>query len=65
MISQALCIHESTVTRHLSDYVLCKKLRPENGGNQSKLSATQTTCLIEYLTDKTYSHIYHVVIHEQ
>ncbi|MGL5291590.1 MAG: helix-turn-helix domain-containing protein, partial [Vibrionaceae bacterium] len=39
MISQALRIHESTVARHLSDYVLCEKLKPENGGSQSKLSA--------------------------
>ncbi|EGQ8672068.1 helix-turn-helix domain-containing protein, partial [Vibrio cholerae] len=42
MISQALRIHESTVARHLSDYVLSEKLKPENGGSQSKLSATQT-----------------------
>lgn len=39
MISQALRIHESTVARHLSDYLLSEKLRPENGGNQSQLSA--------------------------
>ncbi|GHZ41440.1 IS630 family transposase [Vibrio cholerae] len=35
MISQALRIHESTVARHLSDYVLSEKLKPENGGSQS------------------------------
>ncbi|MCU3204392.1 helix-turn-helix domain-containing protein, partial [Enterobacter hormaechei subsp. hoffmannii] len=40
MISQALRIHESTVARHLSDYVLSEKLKPENGGSQSKLSGT-------------------------
>ncbi|CAK1694539.1 conserved hypothetical protein [Vibrio crassostreae] len=28
-------IHESTVARHLSDYVLSEKLKPENGGSQS------------------------------
>ncbi len=52
MISQALRIHESTVARHLSDYVLSEKLKPENGGSQSKLSATQTMHLIEHLTKK-------------
>ncbi len=31
MISQALRIHESTVARHLSDYVPSEKLKPENG----------------------------------
>ena len=29
MISQALRIHESTVARHLSDYVLSEKLKPD------------------------------------
>ena len=33
MISQALRIHESTVARHLSDYALSEKLKPENGGS--------------------------------
>ncbi|GHW59008.1 DNA-binding protein [Vibrio cholerae] len=58
MISQALRIHESTVARHLSDYVLSEKLKPENGGSQSKLSATQTMHLIEHLTEKTYFHMH-------
>ncbi|MDW2287839.1 winged helix-turn-helix domain-containing protein, partial [Vibrio sp. 1562] len=61
MISQALRIHESTVARHLSDYVLSEKLKPENGGSQSKLSATQTMHLIEHLTEKTYSHTHQIV----
>jgi predicted ArsR family transcriptional regulator len=29
MISQALRIHQSTVARHLSDYVLSEKLKPK------------------------------------
>lgn len=61
MISQALRIHESTVARHLSDYVLSEKLKPENGGSQSKLSATQTMHLIEHLTEKTYPHTHQIV----
>ncbi|MDE1316074.1 IS630-like element ISVa15 family transposase [Vibrio aestuarianus] len=61
MISQALRIHESTVARHLSDYVLSEKLKPENGGSQSKLSAIQTMHLIEHLTEKTYSHTHQIV----
>lgn len=61
MIAQALRIHESTVARHLSDYVLSEKLKPENGGSQSKLSDTQTTHLIEHLTEKTYSHTHQIV----
>ncbi len=63
MIAQALRINESVVARHLSDYVLSEKLKPENGGSQSKLSATQTIHLIEHLTEKTYSHIHQIVDH--
>lgn len=61
MISQALRIHESTVARHLSDYVLSEKLKPENGGSQSRLSVTQTMQLIEHLTEKTYFHTRQIV----
>ncbi|WP_193250723.1 helix-turn-helix domain-containing protein, partial [Vibrio navarrensis] len=61
MISQALRIHESTVARHLSDYVLSEKLKPENGGSQSRLSAEQTMQLIEHLSEKTYFHTHQIV----
>ncbi len=61
MISQALRIHEPTVARHLSDYALSEKLKPENGASQSKLSAIQTMQLIEHLTEKTYSHTHQIV----
>jgi hypothetical protein len=37
MIYQALRIHESTVARHLSDYVLSENLKPESGGSQRRL----------------------------
>ena len=63
MISQALRIHESTVARHLSDYVMSEKLKHENGGSQSKLSATQTMNLIEHLTENTYSHTHQIVVY--
>ena len=61
IISQALRIHESTVARHLCDYALSEKLKPENGRRQSKLSATQTMHLIEHLTEKTYSHTHQII----
>ena len=56
MISQALRIHESTVLNHLADYTLCGKLKPENGGSQSRLSVEQTAELIAHLTEHTYHH---------
>ena len=61
MITQILRTYESTVARHLADYVLSEKLRPENGGSQSQLSAIQTMHLIEHLTEKTYSHTHKIV----
>ncbi len=65
MISQALRIHESTVTSHLSDYVLSEKLKPENGSSQSRLSAFQTMRPIEHLTEKTYFHTRQIVAYIQ
>ncbi|WP_272166427.1 IS630 family transposase, partial [Vibrio diabolicus] len=65
MISQALRIHESTVARHLSDYVLSEKLKPENGGSQSRLSAGQTVQLIEHLAENTYFHTHQIVAYVQ
>lgn len=41
MISQAVRIHEITVTRHLNGYLQSEKLTPENGGSQSKLNAVK------------------------
>ena len=61
MISQARRIHESTVARHLSDYVLSDKLNPENGGSQSRLSDVQTMQLTEHLAEKTYFHTHQIV----
>ncbi|BET95592.1 hypothetical protein TCT1_05130 [Xenorhabdus sp. TCT-1] len=50
MIAQALRIHESTVSRHLKDFIAQKKFTPENGGSESHLSAEKTAGLIDYLT---------------
>ncbi|WP_340681157.1 IS630 family transposase [Paraglaciecola sp.] len=56
MISQALRIHGSTVSNHLADYTLSGKLKPENGGSNSRLSTEQTEELIAHLTEHTYHH---------
>ena len=61
MISQALRIHETTVTRHINDYLQSEKLTPENGGSQSKLDASQTMALIEHLSENTYFHTHQIV----
>lgn len=51
MIAQSQRIHETTVRRHLNDWLNEEKLKPENGGSQSHLSESQAAELIAYLTD--------------
>lgn len=65
MISQALRIHQTTVTRHINDYLQSEKLIPGNGGSQSKLNATETMTLIEHLAENTYFHTYQIVDYVQ
>lgn len=51
MIAKSQLIDETTVRRHLHDWLNDEKLKPENGGSDSHLSEAQTTELITYLTD--------------
>lgn len=51
MIAKSQLIDETTVRRHLNDWLSEQKLKPENGGSQGLLSKTQTAELITYLTD--------------
>ena len=48
-IAQALRIRIETVQEHLNDYVRSKKLKPENGGSESKLTEGQTSELVQHL----------------
>lgn len=65
MISQALRIHQTTVTRNINDYLQSEKLKPENGGSQSKLNADETMALIEHLAENTYFHTHQIVEYVQ
>ena len=56
MIAQALLVHESTISRHIKDFIAEHKLIPENGGSFSHLGDEQTKQLIEHLSDITYFH---------
>ena len=53
-IAQALRIHEETVRVHLKDWQEEAKLKPENGGSTSKLSAAQSEALEKHLQEKIY-----------
>lgn len=50
MIAQSQLIHETTVLRHIADYLESEKLTSDNGGSQSHLSEAQAEKLITHLT---------------
>ncbi|SET62205.1 Transposase [Thorsellia anophelis DSM 18579] len=62
-ISTALLISEASVLRHIQDYLNEKKLKPENGGSESKLTPEQTRALIHHLTETTYVYNHQIIAH--
>ncbi len=60
-IAQALRKHESTIQRHIDDYLQHQKLKPNSGGSVSRLDVSQTEELIVHLDKKVYQHIYQIV----
>lgn len=50
MIAQSQLIHETTVLRHIADYLKSEKLTSDNGGSQSHLSEAQAEKLITHLS---------------
>lgn len=60
-VAQALRISEYTITRHLDDYLKKEKLRPENGGSESRLNDEQAQQLIEHISEYTYAHTHQIV----
>jgi transposase len=61
MIAQALRLHETSIIRHVDDYLSKEKLKPENGGSVSYLSAEQTSQVVEHLSIHTYRYSYEIV----
>lgn len=60
-IANALLIHETTVRQHLNDYQETGKLKPENGGSDSRLNQEQTEALVAHLCANTYQYTHHIV----
>lgn len=60
MISQALRLHETTILRHISDF-LDGKIKPENGGSASHLNEAQTQALIQHFEDKLYHSVIEMI----
>jgi transposase len=57
MIGQALRIHVDTVGQHLQDWQQEQKLKPKNGGSQSKLNKQQTQQLAQHIQAMLYTKV--------
>lgn len=55
MISEALMIDDQTVSQHISEYKETGKLKPENGGSQSKLDEAESQALATHLEATLYT----------
>jgi len=61
MIAQALRLHETSIVRHIDDFVSKDKLAPENGGSQPYLSQTQTDEVVAHIMQNTYRCSYEII----
>jgi transposase len=61
-IARLLLLDDETVRRHIKDYFLQEKLKPENGGSSSKRADDETAKLIAHLEEKTYLYVKDICI---
>jgi len=64
-IAQALRLRAETVEDHLREYVRLSKLKPDNGGSESKLNEEQTTEIVAHLEKTTYLKVVEICAHIQ
>ena len=62
-IAEILMLDEETIAKHVKDYQEKKKLKPENGGSDSKLSSSQTDEWIAHLEAHTYVKVEDICQH--
>lgn len=53
-ISEALLITDEAIRNHIEDFKSKRKLRPESGGSQEKLTEEQSRLLEAHLQEQTY-----------
>jgi transposase len=56
-IAQAVRMHPETIRSHLEDWSTQNKLKPENGGSESKLNHKDAAALINHLETHTYTKV--------
>lgn len=62
-IAEALMLDEETISGHVHEYQENQKLKPENGGSISKLSAASTTELLSHLEENVYFKVEDICIY--
>lgn len=56
-IARILLLDDETIRRHVEDYFSNQKLKPENGGSESNLSAEEARQLKGHLEEHTYLYV--------
>jgi transposase len=64
-IAKVLLITDQAVRNHVEDYKASKRLNPENGGSEEKLSKEQSKDLEVHLQEHTYLYIKDVIAYVQ
>ena len=62
-IAEALLLSEEILRLHLKGFQASRKLKPENGGSDEKLSLEQSKLLIEHLHQYTYLYVKDIVVY--
>lgn len=56
-IAKILLLDDETIRRHIDDYIKNQKLHTENGGSESQLGPSESSKLIEHLSEVTYLYV--------
>lgn len=62
-ISRILLLDDETIRRYIDDYLSHKKLMPNNGGKESKLSEAEKNELIEHLKENSYLYVKDICVY--
>ena len=60
-IAEALFISHEAARQHTLDYEAFRKLKPQNGGSESKLNSSQSKVLIELLKETIYPSVKDII----
>ena len=60
-IAHVLLLTDEAIRQHIQDYEKSRKLKPENGGSDSKLNNEQTGALKQHLQEHTYLYTKEIV----